>query len=133
MKKLFFISLVLLMALSCKKVTKSPEGPADIRIKNLSDQTFDSLKVNTSGGEYNYGSLAAGQYTRYHRYEKAYPKADISVMINGQTYKTDKVDYTYAVVLGQGKFTYEVWISVPASKKIAIWQVIPDAPLDSLR
>lgn len=132
MRKLFLFSIVLLIALSCKKIAKSPEGPTDIRIKNLSDQTFVDLTVNTSGGEYNFGSLLPGQYTAYHRYEKAYNKADISVKINGQILKTDQVVYTYLVVLGQGKFTYEVWISNPATNKIAIYQVIPDAPLDSI-
>jgi hypothetical protein len=130
MKKLFLISAVLLIVLSCKKLEKSPEGPADIRIKNLSDQTFDSLTVNTSGGEFNYGSLLPGKYTDYQRFEKTYPKVDITVSINGQTFKTDQVDYTYANVLGQGKFSYEVWISNATAKKLEIYQVIPDAPLD---
>lgn len=131
MKKLVLISLVLILCVSCKKMKESPEGPVDIRIRNLSDQTFNDLivKVNTSEDGYNFGTLPAHDTTEYHRFGKAYPKADIQTTINGQSFKTDLVDYTYLVVLGQGKFTYEVWMSNPGEKKITIFQVIPDAPL----
>ena len=36
------------------------KGPSDIRIENMSLHTFDSVDVNTSGGENYYGTVTAG-------------------------------------------------------------------------
>ena len=124
----FFTTLIALVLLSCKE-KNSPEGPTDIRVKNLSDVTFTSVTVNTSGGTHDYPELTPGSYTEYQRFEKAYPIAEISAIIAGETYSTGPQNYNYQVVLGQGKFVYEVFIENAGQKKLAISEVIPEAPL----
>jgi len=132
MKKIILFSAVLFIAVSCKKTEKTPEGPTDIRIRNTTDQIMDNLIVNTSGGEFNFGTVAAGTTTDYHRFDKAYPKANISCLINGQKFKTDSVkssDYLYYQYLGPMKATYEIYIENLAQKKLKINNVIPDSEL----
>jgi len=56
MKKslLIFISLVMVMA--CSKENITPEGPTDVRIKNVTgDVAFTNVIVDTGRGEFNYG------------------------------------------------------------------------------
>ncbi|MDX9930171.1 MAG: hypothetical protein RBS37_10010 [Bacteroidales bacterium] len=129
MKYLAIICMALILTASCSK-EKSPEGPSDIRIKNLTTLAFDEVSIDTSGGVNEYDAVAAGQYSDYKRFDKAYPKAEINVMIGGESYSTGTQNYNYQVVLGQGKFTYEVYISDPVNKVLSISRVIPEAPLD---
>jgi hypothetical protein len=129
MKKLILFAVVLLVAVSCKKITKDPEGPTDVRIKNLTTVNMAELTVSTGGGEYNFGLLKADSLTVYHRFEKAYSKANISAMINGQKYKTDTVTYGWMDYKGQMKLTYKIYILSDAQKKLAISDVVPEGPL----
>ena len=105
------------------------KGPSDIRIENMTAHTFDSVLVNTSGGENYYGSVSAGGQSDYKRFEYAYPKADISLYIDGTKYMHGPVDYTYAVWLGKGKFTYQLDIESEINHTLSI-VVVADAPLD---
>jgi len=131
MRKMFIIFTVFSLVLNSCDKGKSPEGPTDIRIKNITDQVFQTLSVDTSGGSFDYeGTVAAGGISEYKRFEKAYPRAEVTVTINGEAYTTGTQNYNYQVVLGQGKFTYEVYIENPTLRKLAIARVIPEAPLD---
>jgi hypothetical protein len=130
MKRISIFLLLFAVTLgSCKKGL-SPEGPSDIRIKNLTDQTFEEISVDTSGGTNEYDAVAPGQYSDYKRFDKAYPIAEVTIIINGETYSTGPQNYNYWTVLGQGKFAYEVYIENPTLKKLKIQRVIPEAPLD---
>lgn len=129
MKKLIFISVILLIAVSCKKLEKEPIGPTDVRIHNLTTLIMTELTVNTGGGEYVYGTLKADSLSAYYRFETAYSKANISAVINGQKYKTDTAIYTWMQYMGQMKITYEIYILNDAQKKLAIFQVIPEEGL----
>ncbi len=122
--------IVIALALAgCKKEEDSPEGPADVRVKNLSDMTFEELTVDTSGGVEEYGNLESAELSEYRRFEKAYRVAEISAVIDGETFSTGPVNYNYEVVLGKGRFTYEVFIEVFDHRKLAIARVIPEEPL----
>jgi len=123
-----FLSIALL-TFSCTKPNHTPEGPTDIRIRNITDQDFSNVIVDTGGGNYNYGNIASGAETDYHRFDKAYPDAEITVMINGEEYSTGEQDYTYATYIGPDKATYEVYISSPELKKLAV-DIILDGPID---
>jgi hypothetical protein len=114
---------------SCGEKT-TPEGPSDIRIKNLTDLTFEDLTVDTSGGTNQYDPLTAGEFTVYKRFDKAYRFAEVTAIIGGELYSTGTQNYNYEIVLGQGKFTYEVYIENASLKRLAIARVIPEAPLD---
>jgi hypothetical protein len=129
MKKLFFCMFIFVLVSACSKTSKEPEGPTDIRIRNL---TTVNMTVSTGGGEFNFGTVKANHdsVTIYHRFEKAYPKANISAVINGQRYKTDTItSYAYLQYMGQMKATYEIWIENESLKKLAIFRVVPESPL----
>jgi len=123
----FFVSLVgILLVWGCRK--KSPEGPTDIRIRNLTTQVFDSVYVDTYSGNHTYGTIQPADTTDYKRYDKAYREAYIKLYINQVKYELIPVDYTYEVFLGQGKFTYELSIADSINHTLSI-HVVPEAPL----
>jgi hypothetical protein len=137
MKRLLIISILLLsLLLSCKKKGITPEGPTDVRIKNLSDLTFRNVTVSTSEiteDAHIYGNITNGEISDYFRFSKAYPKAEISadIDINGTlvNFSTGAVDYTYMQYLGPQKVTYEVYISSMNEHQLSISNVIPEEPL----
>jgi hypothetical protein len=129
MKKLILFTAVLFLAVSCKKTDKTPLGPTDIRVRNLTTVDMSDMTVNTFDSTYNYGLLKADSISDYHRFDRAYPKANISAIINGQKYKTDTAIYAWMQYLGPDKITYEIYISNDAQKKLAIFNVIHESPI----
>lgn len=113
----------------CTKEKQTPDGPTDIRIRNITDVDFLNLTVNTGEQEHIFGDLIAHSETGYYRFEIAYPDAEITFTIGDNQYSTGVPDNTYAVPLQQGKFTYEIWISNDSNRKVDS-KVIADAPLD---
>ena len=131
MKKILLISITILIVLACKKTKFSPEGPTDVRVKNLSTVAFTEVIVNTSGGIDTLGNISAGGVSEYKRFDKAFPKAEISAKISGQLFSTGAVNYNGLTYIGQAKITYEVWISDNINKKLEIRVLYPlDGPLD---
>ena len=118
MKRTLLLILIVLAVVSCKKTPIEPEGPTDVRVYNNTDQTFDNVTVNTSGGEFNFGTVAPHQYSNYHRFEKAFPKADISLTVAGVEYSTPQQDYTYMQYMGQMKISYRTFIRSQALKEL---------------
>ena len=132
MKKLLILSLILVSLAGCKKLKYSPEGPTDVRVENLSDLPWTEVIVDTSGGVDTLGNIEAGGKSDYSRFDKAFPKAEISATINGEKYSTGTVDYIGQTYIGQAKITYEVFISSVPNKKLEISNCSLDAPLDSI-
>jgi len=136
MKKLVALFFVLLLATGCKKQHNTPEGPTDVRIRNLSDQTFKDVVVITSeknGDTLSYGTISSGTVSGYFRFKKAYPKALVSANINlggnNIKYTTGPVDFTYMQYIGRDRITFEVNISDPVSHSLIISNVIEEEPL----
>ena len=136
MKKFIIISLILLTVLACKKKEFSPEGPTDVRIRNMSDLTFEEVIVGTSEKSVDIdtlGTIALRSTSDYFRFTKAYPKAEISAKINidGSLIKftTGAVTYTYMQYIGQDRITYEVYISNMDNRELKISNVILEEPL----
>jgi hypothetical protein len=129
MKKLLLLSMVLVVILSCKKTKFEPKGPTDVRIKNISDQTFREVIINIEGEKDTIDIIAPGAYSDYYRFETAYSKAEISAKINDEIFSTGPVNYTYLNYQGQMRITYVVWISDFSAKKLEIDDVIPEEPL----
>ncbi|HNX67219.1 MAG TPA: hypothetical protein PKH02_10075 [Bacteroidales bacterium] len=129
MKQAFFLVLLVFISCSCKKTPIEPLGPTDVRIYNNTDKLFTNILVNTSGGEHNFGTLDSHLYTDYYRFDKSYPKIDISLTIGTVTYSTVIQDYTYQNYLGQVKCTYKVFISDPVTKTLDM-ELVYDAPLN---
>ena len=129
MKKLLSISLIIFAIFACKKTEYSPEGPTDVRVRNLSDLTFNEVIVNTSGGIDTLGNIVPDSVSEYFRFEKAYPKAEISAIINGLKFSTGTVNYTYMQYIGQDRITYEVYISNMNNRELTIDNVIIEEPI----
>jgi hypothetical protein len=136
MKKIILLLFILIALSACKKKQFSPEGPTDVRIRNISDLSFSDVVVSTSekaGDTIAFGSITSGSESGYSRFKKAYPKAEISAKINigGSmvTFSTGSVDYTYMQYIGQDRITYEVYISNPTNHVLTISNVIMEEPL----
>jgi hypothetical protein len=136
MKKIILVSIIVLSAFACKKNPFDPEGPTDVRIKNLSDVTFTDLIVSTSekkGDTISFGTLPNAATSGYSRFTKAYPKAEIKAKVNigGSLveFTTGPFIYTYMQYIGQEMITYEVYISNMNSHELSISNVVYDAPL----
>jgi len=88
------------------------EDPMDtavlIRIKNTSASDFENIHVNTSGGQNNYGNLAAGETSAYMEFASAYRYAYVRLEVNGQTALVQPFDYVGETLLENGKYTYEL-------------------------
>ncbi len=136
MKKLVTVILILLSLLACKKKEFSPEGPTDVRIRNISDLTFEEVIVRTSENPKDIdtlGTVAKASISDYFRFKKAYQKAEISAKINtgGSLVKfsTGSVDYTYMQYIGQDRITFEVYISNLNNRELTISNVIREEAL----
>ncbi|MCU0407521.1 MAG: hypothetical protein MUD02_01095 [Bacteroidales bacterium] len=129
MKKAVIAAVFFALFLSCKETEYSPEGPTDVRIRNSTGQMMSEITVNTSGGINGYGTVQNNELSDYKRFDKAFPEAEISTVINGQLYSTGSVDYNGMTYIGQAKITYVVSIKDAGGRTLAV-DVILDAPLD---
>ena len=129
MKKYLAFLVILFLVFACKKVKFSPEGPTDVRVRNLSDLTLYEVIINTSGGIDTLGDIGPGSVSDYYRFDKAFPKAEIWAIINSEKFYTGPVNYTYMQYLGQDKITYEVYISSMSDKTLTIFNVIHEEPI----
>jgi hypothetical protein len=126
MKRLLIIILFLSVLLACKKVSISPEGPTDVRIRNLSESAFTEVIVRIKAEEIEFGTIEKNVVSEYNRFKTAFPKAYISARINGDTISTGPVDFTYMNYFGQVRLTYDVIIE---NRLLKIKNVTLDSPL----
>ncbi len=131
MKKLIIFALIFFIAFSCKKVSKAPYGPTDIRIRNITTSNMTNVTVNTYDSTFNFGSVNANSVSEYHRFTRAYPIANISAYINGVRYKTDTIqNYAYLQYLSTMKATYEIWKQSDVPPKLVIKNCVLDSELE---
>lgn len=126
MKKLLIIISFLALFLSCKKTAISPEGPTDVRIRNLSESAYTEVIVRIRDEEIGFATIEKNTTSQYHRFKTAFPKAYISARVNGDTISTGPVDFTYMNYFGQVRMTYDVIIE---NRLLRIKNVTLDSPL----
>lgn len=136
MKRISLLAACVLLLVSCKKTEFAPEGPTDVRIRNLSTLTFTNVIISTSEYEDDVAtiaSLAPNATTEYQRFKKAYPKCKISataaVAGSQVVFSTGDVSYTYMQYLSTQRVTFEIFISDMNARKIEISKLIPDEEL----
>jgi hypothetical protein len=136
MKKLVFISVLIIALTSCKQTEWAPEGPTDVRVKNLQpSETFSEVVIKTAGGRdttgniKKLGNIAPGDTSIYQRVTFAYPKAEITAKINGQLFSTGEFQSTYMQYISRFRITYEVYISNMTNKVLTINNVSYEEPL----
>ena len=127
MKKLLLIILTVLVVASCKKNERTPEGPTDVRIKNVSTFALHDVTVDIDT-VVNYGVINVQATSGYIRFPKAYPKVKITAKVNIDgslvTFASEAVDYTYMQYMGRMRITYMV--SIPNSENNLLeMEVIP--------
>jgi len=127
MKKILYF-LIIISLFACKKTEFSPEGPTDVRVRNLSDMTFTEVIVNTTADVDTLGDIGPTMVSDYFRFEKAYSKAEISAKINGVVFTTGPINSTYMHTIGRDRITYEVYISNMGAKELS-HNIIIEEPL----
>jgi hypothetical protein len=127
MKRLLFFIVIILFALACKKTEFEPEGPTDVRIKNLSTLTFEEVIVTASENAEDVDTITKidpQSVSEYMRFTKAYTEAGISATINVggtmETFSTGPVVFTYLTYVGQVRMTFEVYISSMENRELKI-------------
>ncbi len=130
MRKVLLMAIFCLSLIACEKEEKkTPEGPTDIRISNLTDMNFSSLSVTMADTTVFFGDIMSKDTSDYIRFPKAYPKAEINCVVNGIHYTTGKVPDIYMQTLGQTKVTYVVYISDDLNNVLSIADVVIEEPL----
>ncbi len=81
---------------------------------------------DTTGNVKKLGTINPGEVSEYQRVKIAFPKAEITAKINGETFSTGPVNSTYMDYIGQMRITYEVYISNMTNKVLMINNVIPE-------
>ena len=134
MKKLTLLIALVLVVAACKKENLTPEGPTDVRIKNVTgDVVFENVIVDTGRGDFNYGNIDAGAVSEYHRFEVSYPDIQVTLTIDGMQYTNGVVDNTYSTYIGPDKVTYEVYPTSVGSGVLVVDIVYPlDGPITDL-
>ncbi len=134
---LAFATLLIITFTGCKKRCMSEEGPTDVRILNETGQTLEDVTVTTTDDTsyddriYNFGTVADGIYTDYHRFDIAFPKADITVKIGGISWSTPPVNFSYLTYIGQDRITYTLTIADQVNRVLGL-EVTIEEPIDDL-
>ena len=115
MKKSLLIALAVLLVISCKKTKFDPEGPTDVRIRNLTTFTLQDVTVDIDT-IVNFGTIDKQSTSKYIRFPKAYSKVKLTAKADKGdgsllTFKTEDNEYTYMDYKGRVKMTYN--ISIP--------------------
>jgi hypothetical protein len=136
MKKYLLILVALTILAACKKTEFEPEGPTDVRVRNMQNtEIFSNVVINTAGVRdttgniKKLGTINPGQVSDYQRVNIAFSKAEITAEINGEIFTTGEVNSTYMDYKGQMRITYEVFISNMTNRILEISKVIPEEPL----
>lgn len=107
---LLFLTLLsfVLLTTNCNKEEETIAGRANLRIENLSTYDYQDVYINSNGVEHNFGDVAAGRKTSFTDFERIYMKAEVRLLINGDTFRFDPIDYVGQVNLLDGKFIYQI-------------------------
>jgi hypothetical protein len=120
MKNMLLFLLLLMGVTACKKDADAAPDGVLIRVRNASPYAFESVYVNTSGGENTYGQVAAGQSSDYKLFANAYSYAYIKVSANGQEVVWQPIDYVGEKPLEPGRYTYVLGIDDLANRRISL-------------
>lgn len=105
MRLIFFILLLCLFSVACKKELATE---TELRIHNISNIQYDSVLVNAPGGKQVYGPVSPGSFSGYKPFLFLYNYAYIEVHFNNQVVKLQPLDYVGEEKLKPGKYRYEL-------------------------
>lgn len=84
------------------------EENIQIRIENMSAFTFMDVKMLSFDEELEYGDLDGQELSEYKVVQRAYSYAYIELIIDGDTYILQPIDFTGEEELSNGKYTYQI-------------------------
>ena len=103
------ISLFVLSLASCNGENEDGLPTlTEIRVKNVSLYDFDDVEVVAPGGMAHYGQVLIQESSAYQSFTEAYRYSFINVIIDGQDFVLQPIDYVGETPLGPGKFTYVI-------------------------
>lgn len=126
-----------LMLSACKKRCITAEGPTDVRIHNQTGQVIEEVTVTTTDDPaytvrvHDFGTISAGSWSEYFRFDIAYTEADITLKIGNLTYSTPPAQFDYLTYIGQDRITYVITI-VDAVNRILDIETIIEEPIDDI-
>lgn len=125
------------MLSACKKRDITAEGPTDVRIFNQTGQLIEAVTVTTTDDPdytvrvHNFGTVPAGVYSEYFRFDIAFTEADITLKIGNVTYSTPASQFDFLTYIGQDRITYRLTITDAVNRILEIETVIEE-PIDDL-
>ena len=115
MRLLIFAGICLISIFGCKKNnTSNDDGSAFLRIENNGTIAFDSVIVNSPGGNHVYYSVAANSVSGYKEFSFLYRYAYIKVFFDNKTATLQPFDFVGENKLDKGKYTYSLTITSTA-------------------
>jgi len=136
MKRNVVLLIVILALFACKKEKWEPEGPTDVRVRNLqANEIMRDIVINTAGVRDTAGNVKKlgvvnpGGVSDYRRVSIAFPKAEITAVINGEKFSTGPVNSTYMNYIGLMRITYEVSVADLTNRLLTVDNVIPEEAL----
>ncbi|MDL5510794.1 hypothetical protein QSE00_03125 [Arenibacter sp. M-2] len=108
MKRLALLFLIVTVFIGCTDRDDDLEG-VNIRIKNESSVTFDTVQVGSD--DMIHENIAPEEYSGYLEYETAYSYAYINIMVAGETYVLQPIDFVGETPLENGFYTYVLNLS----------------------
>lgn len=111
--KLKIIGSILLgltfLSFQCYRDSFDPQ-PVNIRIHNLSLVDFDSVRVNSPGGNFLYLNVKKGEFSEYKKFNYSYPYTALRVFAGGKTGGLQPNDYVGEKPIPGGNYSYEISI-----------------------
>ncbi len=111
MKKLAFISLLVILHACENNDPNVDPGVLKVRIKNATPYTLENVIVNTSGGVHNYTKLDPGRISSADEYDFAYSFATISFNIGSKTFTFQPYDFFGEDRYEEGLLIYRIEIT----------------------
>ena len=108
MKRFALFFLIATVFIGCSDRDDDLEG-VNIRIKNESNVTFDTVQVGSD--EMIHESIDPDEYSDYLEYETAYSYSYINIMVGGENYVLQPMDFVGETPLEFGFYTYALSIS----------------------
>lgn len=116
MKKYVLVfGLIILASTSCNQ-----GNGIMLRIQNASQYDFESVYVDAAGGIGEYPELKAGSTSEYKTYDYCYSYAYIKVIIAGEEFILQPIDYVGERKYRKGKYTYKLNVYDYANKQLSI-------------
>jgi hypothetical protein len=118
MKKLTTLALaisILMIINSCKK-NKAAYYDTQVRIHNATSWVFYDFTVDPQGtlnytpgpNAHNYGQVNTAFYSEYHKFDRVYKYAWVTLTMNSKVYGIRPFDYIGETPLAFGRYTYKI-------------------------